>query len=44
MDMLKAIGNPAIVQELLGHENPATTALYARATEDDKEANRNKLF
>jgi len=44
MSMLAAIGNPAIVQEQLGHENPGTTALYARGTEKDKEANRNQIF
>lgn len=44
MAMLKATGNQAIVQEQLGHENVATTALYSRGTEEDKIENRNNIF
>ena len=44
MAMLHATGNPAIVQEQLGHENISTTSLYSRGTEKDKIENRNAIF
>jgi site-specific recombinase XerC len=36
--MLRAIGNLALVQEMLGHASPVTTRKYAHVSSDDLRA------
>ena len=43
MDMLKATGNLSLVKEQLGHENVATTQIYAKADKEAQKSARNIL-
>ncbi len=43
-EMLDATGDLALVQDLLGHEDPKTTKIYAKTNEKKKEQFRNALI
>jgi len=42
--MLQETGNLALVQDLLGHDDPGSTRVYAKIYQDDLKKNYRKVF